>query len=150
MSGGRFYSPFFDLDQFIDEAVRPRVGRVPAVAFEEQPSARLLKPRMDLHEDAESNLVTATFELPGLAKDKVNIDVHNGNLNISGEVTESTEKSEHGYTIHERRTGRFSRSVKLPDGTKPQDIKAGMENGVLTVTYPRASVGQEPQRIAID
>lgn len=74
--------------------------------------------RMDLHEDVEKNLVTATFELPGLAKDKVNIDVHNGNLTVSGEVCESSEKKEHGYTIRERRAGRFSRSIRLPEGTK--------------------------------
>jgi len=110
----------------------------------------MLKPRMDLHEDKEQNLVTATFELPGLAKDKVNIDVHNGNLTVSGEVSESTERNEHGYTVRERRTGRFSRSVRLPDGTKPQDIKAAMENGVLTVTFPKTSPGKEPERITID
>lgn len=73
---------------------------------------------MDLHEDADKNLVTATFELPGTSKDKVNIEVHNGNLTISGEVSESTEKNEHEYSVRERRTGRFTRSVKLPEGTK--------------------------------
>ena len=73
---------------------------------------------MDLHEDPDKNLMTATFELPGLSKDKVNIDMQNGNLIISGEVSESAEKNEHGYLIHERRTGRFSRSIKIPDGTK--------------------------------
>ena len=73
---------------------------------------------MDLHEDADKNLTTATFELPGLFKDKVNIDLRNGNLTISGEVFESAERSEHGYTIRERRTGKFSRSVKLPEGTR--------------------------------
>ncbi|KAF9649849.1 small heat shock protein [Thelephora ganbajun] len=104
---------------------------------------------MDLHEDADENLVTATFELPGLSKDKVNIEVHNGNLIVSGEVSESTDKTEHGYSIRERRTGRFSRSIALPDGVKHQEIKAMMENGVLTVTYPKSSPGQEPQRITI-
>ncbi|KAF9790788.1 small heat shock protein [Thelephora terrestris] len=150
MSISRIY-PFFDLDQFIDDTLRSRGGRSgPPVSYEEQQVPRLLKPRMDLHEDAEKNLVTATFELPGLTKDKVNIDMHAGNLIISGEVSESTEKTEHGYAVRERRTGRFSRSVGLPEGTKPQDIKASMENGVLTVTYPKATAGQEPQRIAID
>ena len=72
---------------------------------------------MDLHEDPEKNTVTATFELPGLSKDKVNIDVHNGNLTISGGVSESAEKEEHPYVIRERRSGRFSRIVKLPEGT---------------------------------
>ena len=73
---------------------------------------------MDVHEDPERNLVTATFELPGLTKEKVNIDVQNGNLTVFGEVTESAERNEHGYTIRERRTGRFSRSVRLPEGTQ--------------------------------
>lgn len=73
---------------------------------------------MDLHEDADKNLMTATFELPGLSKDQVDINVHSGNLIVSGEVSESTEKEEHGYSVRERRTGRFSRSVKLPESTK--------------------------------
>ena len=73
--------------------------------------------RMDLHEDADKNLMTATFEIPGLSKDKVNIDIRNGKLTVSGEVFESAEKSEGGYSIRERRVGRFSRSVKLPEGT---------------------------------
>jgi len=72
---------------------------------------------MDLHENPEQNLVTATFELPGLSKDKVNIDVHNGNLIVSGAVSESSEREEHPYVIRERRSGRFSRTVKLPEGT---------------------------------
>jgi len=73
---------------------------------------------MDLHEDPDKNLATATFELPGLSKDKVNIDMQNGKLIISGEVFESTERNGHEYSIRERRTGGFSRSVKLPEGTK--------------------------------
>lgn len=72
---------------------------------------------MDLHEDAEKNIVVATFELPGLAKEQVNIDVHNGNLTISGSVSESSEKEEHSYVIRERRSGRFSRTIKLPEAT---------------------------------
>jgi len=73
---------------------------------------------MDLYEDPDKNVMTATFELPGLSKDKIDIGVQNGNLIISGEVSESTEKNEHGYAIRERRTGRFSRSVKLPESTR--------------------------------
>jgi HSP20 family protein len=74
--------------------------------------------RMNLHEDVEGNLVTATFELPGLSKDKVNIDVHNNHLTISGEVAESSELSQGGYKIKERRSGKFSRTLQLPEGTQ--------------------------------
>ena len=73
---------------------------------------------MDLHESPENNLVTATFELPGLTKENVSIDVHNNALVVSGEVTTSNESNENGYVHRERRTGRFSRRVPLPTGTK--------------------------------
>ncbi|KAH0578377.1 hypothetical protein H2248_003988 [Termitomyces sp. 'cryptogamus'] len=49
---------------------------------------------MDLHENTENNMVTATFELPGLKKEDVSIDIHNSRLTISGESKISTEHNE--------------------------------------------------------
>ncbi len=73
---------------------------------------------MDVHEDSASNTVTATFELPGLKKEDVNIDVHNNVLTISGESKISSDRDENGYAIRERRFGRFERSLPLPQGIK--------------------------------
>jgi HSP20 family protein len=73
---------------------------------------------MDLHENPEANTVTASFELPGLTKDKVNIDVHNNRLTVSGEVEEVEDMNQDGYAIKERRSGKFSRSVALPERTQ--------------------------------
>jgi HSP20 family molecular chaperone IbpA len=75
--------------------------------------------RMDLHEDAESNIVTATFELPGLNEDNVQIDVQNGRLSISGETGETRHSSGHeegGYAVRESKHGKFIRMLKLPRG----------------------------------
>ncbi|TFK56713.1 HSP20-like chaperone [Heliocybe sulcata] len=104
---------------------------------------------MDLHEDIKQNAVTATFELPGMRKEDVNIDFNNGRLTVSGETKQSTERDESGYAVRERRYGRFSRTLQLPNGVKPEEVKASMENGVLTVTFPRASAEQTPRRIAV-
>jgi HSP20 family protein len=71
---------------------------------------------MDLHEDAERNTVTATFELPGLNKDNVQIDVQNGRLSISGETKLSLEHEESGYAVRERKYGKFTRTLQLPRG----------------------------------
>lgn len=71
---------------------------------------------MDLHEDTEKNTVTATFELAGLDKDKVNIDIHNGRLTVSGESQTAEEKERKGYAVKERRYGAFSRTLQLPPG----------------------------------
>lgn len=73
---------------------------------------------MDLHEDAKKNLVSATFELPGLVKDNVHIDVHDNRLTVSAESKRSEEYDEHGYAVRERHFGKFSRTLQLPFGVK--------------------------------
>lgn len=72
--------------------------------------------RMDVHEDEQSNTVTATFELPGLKKEDVSIDVRNNTLTVSGESKIDSERDENGYAVRERRYGKFSRTIPLPKG----------------------------------
>ena len=88
---------------------------------------------MDVHEDANTNLVTATFELPGLSKEHVSIDVHNGVLTVSGESKLASERDERGYAVRERRYGKFSRSVPLPRGTKVRvcNVSSGRGEGLI-------------------
>ena len=71
---------------------------------------------MDLHEDSEKNLVSATFELPGLVKENVHIDVHGNRLTVSAESKRSEEHDENGFAVCERHVGKFSRTLQLPFG----------------------------------
>lgn len=73
---------------------------------------------MDLYENTDKKVMTATFELPGLSKNNVQIDVENGNLAISGESSTASEQQEQGYAIKERRLGKFVRNIRLPEGTQ--------------------------------
>ena len=73
---------------------------------------------MDLHEDNGQNIVTATFEFPGVTKDQIQLDFHNGKLTVSAETKQSTEHDEKGYAVRERRFGKFSRTLQLPQGVK--------------------------------
>lgn len=68
---------------------------------------------MDVFEDPETNMVTATFELPGVSRDKIVIEVSNNRLKISGEVA-SFFGQNYGYILRERRTGPFVRTLALP------------------------------------
>ena len=90
--------------------------------------------RMDLHEDKDKNLVTATFELPGLTKENVQIDVKDNVLSVSGESTVSSERDEKGYSVRERRFGKFARALPLPQGIKVCVSCSGlvMRRGLLT------------------
>ncbi|KAI8992722.1 HSP20-like chaperone [Trametes punicea] len=144
--------PFYDeFDRLFDEAfTRRTAGNGGQVARRSDNNApRAFRPTVDIHEDKEKNLITATFELPGLKKEDVNIDVHNNVLTVSGEQKQSEERNEGGYVVRERRYGRFSRSIPVPQGIKPDEIKANLENGVLTVTFPRTTPEQAPKRITV-
>lgn len=123
------------------------------------PSQQLAAPdmysfRVDVHEGPD-NTVVASFELPGLKKEDVSIEFHNNQLTISGEAKSSTtttspEGDEHSkYFVRERRFGKFTRTIPLPEGTQPDTVKAAVTDGVLTVTYPKATPEQSPKKITI-
>jgi len=59
-------------------------------------------------------------------------------LTIKGEHKAEQEIKKEGYLYQERRYGAFSRSVVLPGGLKPDKAEATMEDGVLTLTIPKA------------
>nr|VWO99673.1 Putative secretion system protein [Ganoderma boninense] len=144
--------PFFsEFDRLFDEAFARRTAGANTQVQRQSANIapRSLIPRVDVHEDKDKNLVTAAFELPGVNKDNVSIDVHNNVLTVSGESKFESDRDENGYVVRERRFGRFSRSLPVPEGVKPEEIKAAMENGVLTVTYPRQTEAQAPKRVTI-
>ena len=94
---------------------------------------------MDLHEDTQNNLVTATFELPGLAKENLQIDadVINHLLTISGEynTSEDKENKEKGFTVRERRYGKFSRCLPLPHGIEVGCITSRLARSTELLTW---------------
>ena len=78
---------------------------------------------MDVFEDPVTNIVTATFELPGVSRDKIAIDVFDNQLTISGEVA-SFFGTNYGYILRERRTGPFVRTLQLPVGIPVSHLSA--------------------------
>jgi len=146
-----FYEPFYDLERFADTVFPsepPRHEQQAKYTRGSEGGVRPFKPRMDLHEDTEKNLVTATFEFPGVSKENVQIELQNGRLTVSAETRQSEEHTENGYAIRERRCGKYSRTLQVPQGVKEEELKASMENGVLTVTFPK-STPELPKRITI-
>nr|WLR90810.1 HSP17.8 [Selenicereus monacanthus] len=80
------------------------------------------------------------LELPGLTKDDVQLELHEGNvLRISAKRKEEDELESKKETWHckERPRGGFSRQFRLPEEARVDEIKASMSNGVLVVTVPK-------------
>ncbi|MBN2587044.1 MAG: Hsp20/alpha crystallin family protein [Candidatus Fermentibacteraceae bacterium] len=92
-------------------------------------------PEVDITEDADT--ITVRTEIPGMAREDIEIDVANGILSIKGEKKE--EKEEKNKTWHRRevRYGSFSRSFTLPTDVKSDEARASYENGVLKIVLPK-------------
>lgn len=129
----------FDLDTVFDNFWAP--SRLSEKGF--------FSPRVDIKEQEHNYLITA--ELPGTRKEDIHVDLHNGVLSLSAEVKQEEKEEKEGKVIRqERRYGHFQRSFTVGDGITPGDIKAGFENGLLTLTVPKAQpVEQEKQKIPI-
>ena len=58
-------------------------------------------------------------------------------LQISGERSREQEQKDDRWHRIERSTGKFMRRFRLPENAKMDQVRAAMENGVLTVTVPK-------------
>eukprot|EP01135_Chromosphaera_perkinsii_P011108 Nk52_evm17s2340 gene=Nk52_evmTU17s2340 len=112
------------------------------------------KPRCDIKETDNEIQVIANF--PGVKKENVNVEIHDGVLSISGEMHEDREeKSKDGeepkYHRVEREYGSFRRSFSLPDSKiDATQVQADFQDGVLRVTVPKtAQVKPSKVKVAI-
>ncbi|KAK1601761.1 hypothetical protein QYE76_037728 [Lolium multiflorum] len=92
--------------------------------------------RIDWKETPEAHVFKA--DVPGLKKEEVKVEVQDGNvLQISGERSKDQEEKTDTWHRVERSSGKFMRRFRLPANAKVDQVKAAMENGVLTVTVPK-------------
>ena len=106
----------------------------PRVQNSEEAETAVWTPRIDLSENDESYLIK--LDVPGVAKDNLNISYHEGTLTVSGERVEDKEE-ENTYVRVERLFGRFYRSFNLPKAIDEDKIEATYTDGVLQVLIPK-------------
>ncbi|KAE8039171.1 hypothetical protein FH972_011609 [Carpinus fangiana] len=113
-----------------------------------QENSAFVNTRIDWKETPEAHVFKA--DLPGLKKEEVKVEIEDDRvLQISGE--RNVEKEDKNDTWHrvERSSGKFMRRFRLPENVKKKEVKASMENGVLTVTVPKEEV-KKPELKSIE
>ncbi|GFQ08203.1 18.2 kDa class i heat shock protein [Phtheirospermum japonicum] len=104
--------------------------------------------RIDWKETPEAHVFKV--DVPGLKKEEVKVEVEDASiLQISGERSKEQEEKSDTWHRLERSSGKFLRRFRLPENAKSAEVKAAMENGVLTVTVPKEEV-KKPDTKAID
>lgn len=86
----------------------------------------------------QEDAVVVTAEVPGCKPDDIEISVHGNTMSISGEKKEKTEEKKKGYYHMESRFGSFRREMILPAEVNADKIHAKCQEGVLTITLPKA------------
>ena len=93
-------------------------------------------PPTDVFEDAAGLKIVA--ELPGLTRDDVQLTVEHHTLTIRGEKKQVAEEKSTRVHRYERSYGAFERSFTLPNTVDVNRVDAKFENGVLSITLPKA------------
>lgn len=104
-------------------------------------------PKLDVHEDKDNVYVKA--DLPGLDRKDVKVTLKDNILSIKGDRTEEKRVEKDNFYRFERFSGKFERSVYLPDEVDGSKIKAEAKDGVLNVVIPKAEHKKEKE-ISID
>ncbi|WP_413809918.1 Hsp20/alpha crystallin family protein [Streptomyces sp. OE57] len=86
------------------------------------------------------------LELPGVRRQEIDIEVNGQELTVTGEVKERERKGV--LRRGGRRTGRFEYRLLLPSEVNTEGVKAGMSEGILTITVPKAETAK-PRHIEI-
>ncbi|HZZ56712.1 MAG TPA: Hsp20/alpha crystallin family protein [Opitutaceae bacterium] len=125
-------SPWAGLESEIDRLFETALGGFPSVR-----SSGHQFP-VDLYEDANSYYVRA--ELPGVAREDVNVEIVDGILTVTAARRQKTGEQEQSFS--------FSRSVNVPDQVQSDKVAAAFENGILTVTLPKREESK-PRKVSV-
>lgn len=101
---------------------------------------------VDIVEANDQLVVTA--DLPGFAKDQIDISVEQGVLSIEAQRSQPEQSAEAKTYAHERRTTQVSRRFTLPTAYDTTDVDAALADGVLTLTIAKREESK-PRKVEV-
>ncbi len=119
-----FFRDFFDVENFFN---KPFFSDMPNMHF----------PAVNISET--DNAYDVELAVPGFNKEDFKVNVEDDVLTISAEEKKEETKEEKNYSRREYHYASFTRSFRLPDNAKDDDIKALYTDGMLKLTIPKTT-----------
>ncbi len=96
----------------------------------------------------EENQYDVKVDLPGFAKEDINLELNDGYLTISAKKNMNNDKNDRkGRLIRqERYSGSMQRSFYVGEELTEEDIKASFKHGVLSLTIPKKEQEKIPEK----
>jgi HSP20 family protein len=130
----RWTDPFRDLERFQNQMNRlfteygNRGGDREGIAVS-------WAPPVDICETADQ--LCFQIEVPGFKENELTLRAENGILTVEGERKFEDEKKDKNFHRVERSYGRFVRSFTLPSNISTENVKASLNDGILTIEMPK-------------
>jgi HSP20 family protein len=137
------WSDLFSLHDQVDQLFNEAFGSLPGPARNGENTVTL---PVDIRQTEDAYAIEAS--VPGFAPEDVEVTLDQNILTIRGVRKQESDDKQQGWVRRERRMSSVYRQVGLPAEVRPEEITASFENGVLTITVPRAQKAQ-PKRIPV-
>lgn len=124
-----------DMDRFVKELMGT-TGERSLEKFDFAPSCEVSE---------QDNSYSMKFDLPGIKKDQVKVEVDGDRLTIRAERKEEKEEKNKKRYLSEISYGSYVRSFTLPQAIDEKKVDAKFEDGVLLITVPKAEATKAKQ-----
>jgi HSP20 family protein len=100
-------------------------------------------PQADIAETDDAYVLS--IDVPGVRKDQIDVQVHERDIVVTGEVT---RREDGRWFRRGRPAGRFDFRATMPGDVSPDKVSAELSDGVLTVRVPKAETAK-PRKVEI-
>ncbi len=90
------------------------------------------------------------MDIPGISKDKLQIDVSSNDAEVKGESVEEEQSGDKNYMMRERRSSSIHRKISFPDEVLPHEAKAEVDDGVLVLSVPKKKPANEEKKHRVE
>lgn len=135
----RSMNPWLDMDGLFDSLLKSE-----SPATWSGNAKRALSARVEISETPEAYLLK--FDVPGLKKEDIKIDLHENRLTVSGERREEKrEERDHQVFYSELSYGSFTRSYTFPTSVDAEKVDATYDGGVLRLKVSKRGASSARQ-----
>jgi len=127
------------LDRFFEDLTLPLQKRAEGT----ESSKYGFHPQCEVSEDKENYLMK--FDLPGIPKDQIKIELHENRLTVSGERKEERKDENKKQHFSEVFYGSFTRSFTFPSPVDAERVSAEYDNGILNIHIPKTESNKARQ-----
>jgi HSP20 family protein len=128
-----------------EKELTPKEKEAVPVKTELTRPGRVFVPAVDIYENPEALVLLA--DMPGVASDKVTVDLKDDHLTITGEISPPRGEKER-LLVEEYETGNYMREFTLGQIIDQSRIEASMKNGVLQLVLPKVEKAK-PRKIEV-